>query len=455
MAVAETSVTMSAPERRSVLTLCLLYISRMLGLFMVLPIFAIYLPLYEGFSVQGLGLALGIYGLTQAMLQLPFGLWSDKIGRKPIILFGLCLFAIGSVIAALANSIEMIILGRALQGAGAISSTIMALVADVTREETRSKAMAMVGASIGLSFAIAMVAGPKIAVVHGLDGVFWLTAFLAILGILLVIWFVPSPKQVQPTEALPISGMLKRVLSDSQLIRFDLGIFCLHLVLTSAFVVVPGLLSSILDLSPEQHGFAYLFILGGAFIVMLPIMISAEKMGKVHIAFIGAILLMAVASACLFFAYSQAIIFIVAWFLFFIGFNLLEALLPSLLSRQVFPGGKGTAMGVYSTCQFSGVAVGGVTGGWVASYYGSEGVFLFVVTVLVLWFVVALGMKAPPKAKTLTLKYTSNFSSDMILKELNALLGVMDVVVIEKEHLAYIKVNPQEFEVSQLKAFSI
>lgn len=454
MSVSEANTSMTSLERQSVLTLCLLYMTRMLGLFMVLPVFAIYLAGYEGFTLATLGYALGIYGLTQALMQLPFGLVSDKLGRKPVIIFGLIIFFIGSVVAALADSVTGVIVGRALQGAGAIASTTMALVADVTRDESRSKAMAMVGASIGLSFALAMVLGPKIAALYGLPGVFWLTAGLALAGVLLVLFVVPTPKVTGFTEALPALGMIKRVLADKQLLRYDVGIFCLHIALTASFVVVPSLLETTMSLSPENHGFTYLIILGGAFVVMLPVMIMAEKKNLLKASFLAGITVMIIGALIMSIAFEQALLFIVAWFVFFVGFNLLEALLPSLLSRQVFPGGKGTAMGIYSSCQFMGIAVGGTVGGLVATSYGAAGVFLFVLLVLAIWLLAAIGMVPPLKAKTLIIEYNARFSASDLATEIRALLGVIDVVVLDDKLVAYVKVRANEFDPKSLNVFS-
>lgn len=454
MSVSETSSRMTSLERRSVFTLCLLYVSRMLGLFMVLPVFAIYLVSYEGYSLTMLGYALGIYGLTQALMQLPFGLMSDKLGRKPIILFGLLVFLAGSVVAALADSVAGVIIGRALQGAGAIASTVMALVSDVTRDESRSKAMAMVGASIGLSFALAMVLGPKLSAVYGLPGVFWLTAGLAFAGMLLVVFAVPTPTSATLSDALPAAGMLQRVLGDTQLLRYDFGIFCLHMALTALFVVVPSLLESTLQLQPEDHGLTYLWVLGGAFVFMLPAMIAAEKKQALKVAFLAAIGLMTAAAIVLALAYEQPLLFIAGAFAFFVGFNLLEALLPSMLSRQVFPGGKGTAMGVYSSCQFMGIAVGGAAGGVLAASHGIGGVFIFVAAVLVIWLLVAATMVPPVKAKTLVLNYDERFSASDIATQVQALLGVIEVIVIDDDLVAFVKVKASEFDPASLHPFS-
>lgn len=452
MAVVE-STSMLGRERGAVFTLSLLYMSRMLGLFMVLPIFALYLSDYEGFTLPLLGWALGIYGATQACLQVPFGLLSDRIGRKPVIVIGLVLFILGSLLAAMADSVMGIILGRALQGAGAISSTVMALVSDVTREEVRSRAMAMIGASIGLSFALAMVIGPAVGVRFGLQGVFVLTAIIASLGLVLVFTVIKSPKVASPTDALPTSAMFKRVLADGQLLRYNFGIFCLHMVLTAGFIVIPDIVINTLGVAPKGHGLTYLMVLGGAFIAMLPLMIMAEKKGLVKPIFLAAIAVMAVAACVMAFGFSSSLWFVVGWFAFFIGFNLLEAMLPSSVSKQVVAGGKGTAMGIYSTCQFGGVAIGGVVGGVVAETFGTQGLFLFVALVLCFWLLVAITMSAPRKAKTLVVQKPSGWSEAKMRSQLDTLKGVIEVTWFDNDAVAYIKINPSEFEEDQMAVF--
>ena len=442
---------LSGRERRALFTLCLLYMTRMLGLFMVLPVLAAYLPAYKAYSLHTLGWALGIYGLTQALLQLPFGLVSDRLGRKPVIIAGLLIFAAGSLIAALADSVYGVIIGRALQGAGAISSTIMALTADVTREQNRSKAMAVLGAGIGLSFAVAMVAGPLLAASYGLSGVFWCTVFMAAVALLLLLTAVPSPRRLTPSEALPVPALLKQVWQDRQLQRFNLGIFCLHLALTALFVVLPDLLNSVLGLAPAHHGYSYLLVLGSAFVCMVPIMIGGERFGLVKPVFIAAVSLLLLASAALAWLYAQPLALVALLWLFFLGFNLLEALLPSLVSRQVIAGGKGSAMGIYASYQFMGIAAGGVLGGWVASHTGIAGVFVFSAAMLFIWWLAALGMKTPARTRTFTLAYPETGATAW-LQRLSSLDGVLDVTALDSDKIAYVKVNPARIDAAQLEA---
>ena len=377
---------MTALERRTVSSLALLYSFRMLGLFMVLPLLALYAVELPGASPFLIGLALGIYGLSQALLQIPFGWLSDRIGRKPVIVGGLVLFAMGSLVAATADTMTGVVLGRALQGAGAIAATIMAMLADLTREEQRTKAMAVVGISIGFSFALALVLGPLVAARVGLAGVFYLTAILAIAGIALVIWRVPTPPEVdgghEGTGALP--ALLGQSVRDMRLMRLNFGVFVLHFVLMASFLVVPQLLESVAGIAKEQHWQVYLIVLALSVIAMAPMMRIAERGGRPQSIFALGIALLLVALALLGFVHQTALVYLGLW-LFFTGFNYLEATLPSLVSKTVFAGGKGTALGVYSTCQFLGAFAGGAVGGWVIQHGSASILFYMCLFLLGVW----------------------------------------------------------------------
>ena len=384
---------MTALERRTVSSLALLYSFRMLGLFMVLPLLALYAGDFAGASPALIGLALGIYGLSQALLQIPFGWLSDRIGRKPVIVGGLLLFALGSVVAAKSTSMEGIVFGRALQGAGAIAGTLMALLADLTRDEQRTKAMAVVGISIGLSFAVALVVGPLVAAAGGLSAVFYLTALLAGAGIILVWFIVPSPPEVaikhQDTGAQP--GLLGRSFRDLGLARLNLGIFVLHFILMASFLVVPQLLESVAGVDREQHWKVYLVVLALSVVAMVPMMRAAERGGRAQKMFILGIALVLVALLLLVFVPQGFIIYLALW-LFFTGFNYLEATLPSLVSKTVFAGGKGTALGIYSSSQFLGAFAGGAGGGWILQQASASVLFSVCAALAVLWIVVAAPM---------------------------------------------------------------
>lgn len=382
---------MTAQERRSVGSLALLYCFRMLGLFMVLPLLALYAADLPSATPALIGLAMGMYGLTQAMLQLPLGWLSDQIGRKPVIIGGLLVFALGSVIAATADTIWGIILGRTIQGAGAIASTVMALVADLTREEQRTKAMAVVGMSIGLSFAVALVLGPAVASLGGLPVVFWFTAALAFTGIAIVALLVPSPPGMvfEVSESGARLGLLRRVVGSAVLLRLNFGVFVLHFILTASFLVVPGLLEHTFGVDREHHWMVYLPVLMLSIAGMVPLMVLAERRGRLHQMFLLGIALVFAAIAALDFA-SSSLLFYGGLWLFFVGFNYLEATLPSLLSKAVSADGKGTAMGVYSTCQFLGAFVGGAGGGWLLQHLGAYVLTGVCLSLAAVWWLVVL-----------------------------------------------------------------
>ncbi|MDR5887219.1 MULTISPECIES: MFS transporter [Halomonadaceae] len=446
------SALLLASERRAISGLAGLYASRMLGLFMVLPVLALYADGLAGSTPLLVGVALGIYGLTQALLQIPFGLWSDRIGRKRVIAFGLVLFALGSVVAALADSIGAMIVGRALQGSGAVAAAIMALLADQTREQVRTAAMATIGLSIGVAFALAMVIGPWLAAWAGLAGVFWMTVLLTLLGLMVLWrWVPPAPRRVQHRDVGMDRRQLRSVLSRPELWRLDVSIFALHFVLMAIFVAVPFRLIET-GISAAHHGLAYLAIMGLSFIAMLPLMIMAEKhqrMTRICLLAIGAI---AVSLAGLGLPVSEGYWLFPWLFIFFTGFNLLEATLPSMLSKLAPAGAKGTAMGVYSTSQFLGAFLGGTLGGVLATVGGLDAVFLGCALLALLWWVAMLNMPSPPplSSEVVALGDTEGDTMDVLLDHLAGVAGVEDVMVVPEERLAYLKVNRQQLDQAAL-----
>ena len=388
---------MTALERRSVSSLALLYSFRMLGLFMVLPLLSLYAGDMPGATPSLIGLALGAYGLTQAGLQLPLGWLSDQVGRKPVIIGGLLVFALGSVLAATADSLWGIVIGRAVQGAGAIAATVMALVADLTSTEQRTKAMAIVGMSIGLSFAVALVLGPVIAAVGGLASVFWVTALLAGGGIAIVALLVPTPDAgaVMHSDVGARPRLFGRALRDLALLRLNFGVFSLHFILMACFLVVPGALEQLAGVDRAHHWQVYLPVLVLSVVGMLPLMRIAERGGRPREMFLCGIALLALAIPMLGLASSAMVLYLALW-LFFVGFNYLEATLPSQVSKSVFSGGKGTALGIYSTCQFLGTFAGGAGGGWLVQHFGQLSLVGLCLGLALAWWLLMLGAALTP-----------------------------------------------------------
>lgn len=370
----------------------------MLGLFLILPVFAVHAAHLEGGDNQTLvGIALGTYGLTQGILQIPFGMASDRYGRKPVIIFGLVLFAIGSFIAAAADSMAVVILGRAIQGAGAISAAVVAFVADLTREEHRTKAMAMVGASIGLVFALSLVAAPALYKVIGMGGIFALTGVLALAAIWVVVSVVPEQTLVKIESGEHVEpASLGEVLRLPELLRLNFGIFALHVVQMAIFVVVPLALVSAGGLTVDQHWQVYLPVVLVSFAMMLPPIFYAEKKaGAMKVVFLGAIGLMAAVQLGFLVMLDNFSALVILLLGFFVAFNILEASLPSLVSRMAPAGARGTAIGVYNTTQALGLFVGGAAGGWLAQNHGPSSVFVLGTVLIVLWGIVAAGMRSP------------------------------------------------------------
>lgn len=384
---------MTGAEIKSTASLASIFALRMLGLFLILPVFAIHAKtLPGGDSAFLIGLAMGIYGLTQSFGQIPLGIASDKYGRKPIIIIGLILFALGSFIAAAADSMLWVIIGRAIQGAGAISAAVTAFIADSTREEHRTKAMAMVGGSIGLTFAFSLVASPLLYKLVGMGGIFALTGILSILGILVVLYLVPAAP-AQPTTRVPFSAVLR----NGELMRLNYGVFALHLMQMAMFVVVPPALVKYSGLPVAEHWKIYLPVVLASFIVMLPPIFIGEKKGKMKQVFVGAIALLLCVQLGMWQFLTQPMALIGLLFAFFIAFNIMEASLPSLVSRIAPPAAKGAALGVYNTLQALGLFCGGALGGLLKQVAGPSSVFILGAVLTAGWLIIAVNMQNLPR----------------------------------------------------------
>ncbi|MDO2948060.1 MFS transporter [Aeromonas simiae] len=444
--------TMAGSERRATWALGAVFSLRMLGMFMVLPVLTTYGMSLAGASEPLIGVAIGIYGLTQALFQIPFGLLSDRIGRKPLIGAGLLLFAAGSVLAATSHSIWGVIAGRALQGSGAISAAVMALLSDLTREQNRTKAMAFIGVSFGITFAVAMVTGPLITRAVGLSGLFWLIALLALAALALVLWVVPAPAaHLLNRESAMVRGSFRAVLSNPRLLKLNVGILCVHTLLMSSFVALPPLLVQA-GLPRESQWQAYLVTMLIAFVSVVPFIIYAEKRRQMRRVFQICVLVMLAAELTLWQSGSQLWGLLAGLQLFFIGFNVMEALLPSLISKESPPGYKGTAMGVYSTSQFLGVAIGGSLGGFLYGQGGAALVFAGCAALALAWFALSLTMSEPPYVSSLRIVLPEGVSADAALeKRIRACEGVSDVLLAGAEHSIYVKVDTKRIGRSDLE----
>ena len=448
---------MTSIEKRSISGLSTIFALRMLGLFMILPVFSLVAGQYAGATPVLIGLAIGAYGLTQALLQIPFGMLSDRIGRKKVITIGLLLFAAGSVVAALADSIYMVIAGRLLQGSGAIAAAIMALTADLTRDEHRTKAMASIGISIGLSFSVALASGAALEHWIGLPGIFWSTAALSLIGIAILHLWVPTPTRcINHRDIEPVPQQFLKVFRNSDIMRMVFSIMLLHCLLTISFYALPIALVEHSGLAKGEQAFAYLPVLILAFITMVPFIIIAEKYRKMKPVFLGAIGTLAIAQIGWSLLSNSLSGMLFCLWLFFTAFNILEASLPSLMSKLSPLANKGTAMGIYSSAQFIGAFIGGAAGGLIFSILGVSGVFIAGAIITIIWLIVILPMN-PPKHFSTRIIHIHNASASNandIARQLNEIKGVVETIIVLEEHVAYVKFSPDEVDVDALDAFN-
>lgn len=446
-------------EKRAAASLASIYALRMLGLFMIFPVFSLYGQQLEGNTPLLIGLAIGAYGLTQAIFQIPFGMLSDKIGRKPVIVAGMLIFALGSIIAAMSDTIYGVIIGRIIQGSGAVAAAVMALAADLSREEHRTKIMAAIGMSIGFAFAVAMVLGSILNEWIGVAGIFWLTAGFALIGVGVTLFWVPDAPKTFHRETEPVPEQFKAILSDHQLLRLDAGILILHMVLTATFIVIPIALTNehYANLPSAEHWKVYLPVMILAMVLMVPFIIIAESKRRMKEVFVGAIAVVAIAEWG-FWAFNDSF-YALAFFIlvFFSAFNILEASLPSLISKLSPAEAKGTAMGIYSTSQFFGAFLGGIIGGKLLGLYGINGVFLFAMLAMLVWLLIALTMKTPRYLSSFVVKLSKVTAEDIpkVTAGLTGICGVAEAVVIPEDGAAYLKVELHALDKAGLNEFSI
>lgn len=441
-------VLMKFSWSNSVFPIAVVFSFRMLGLFMLIPVFTLYAPQLTGATPALIGFALGGYGLSQGILQLPFGMLSDRFGRKPIITLGLCLFALGSLIGAITHSIYGMILARILQGTGAIGSVLIALLADLTPDEQRTKSMAVIGMTIGLSFSLAMIISPPISRHFGLQGIFYLSFIMALLGLALLHLMIRKPPQERfHADAEAKISLLKIVIKNRHLLRLDFGIFCQHFVLTATFFEIPLLLQQQLKQGnlAQQWQF-YLPLMVFSFLMMIPFIAVAERKRKMKPLFLLAVILTAFTQCFLSFAHGSWWFLCLLMFLYFTAFNFLEASLPSLVSRQADPASKGTAMGVYSSCQFLGIFCGGAAAGLFYPWAGSSGIFLMNASLALLWGMVAVFMKPNVYLSTVIVHFDP-FAWDKteLMNKLKPLSGVNHLLVSEEEQVIYIQICRERY----------
>ena len=433
---------MNALERRSTFALSSIFALRMLGLFMIIPVFSVAGQQYAHATPMLIGLAVGVYGLTQALLQIPFSLIADRYSRKPLVVLGLLMFALGGAVAAMSESIYGVIIGRAIAGGGAVSAVVMALLADVTREEQRSKAMAMMGMSIGLSFVVAFSLGPWLTSLVGISGLFWVTTIMGLAAIAMLT-LVPKVTRHHKKFQQGYVEQLKQVLRMGDLNRLHVSVFSLHLLLTAMFIYMPSQLISMADLPLSSHGLVYLPLLVLSLFFAFPSIILAEKYRKMRGIFLTAIAGIILGLLVLIFGFESKYILLLGLGLFFIAFNVMEALLPSWLSKSAPIQSKATAMGVNASSQFLGAFFGGLLGGQLLLLNNTALGWSILSGIAILWLLISFGLKQPRYLSSMVFRLPEQHNTQDWTAELLAIRGIEEVLIMPEQNVAYVKVEKQ------------
>ena len=436
---------MNALERRSTFALSSIFALRMLGLFMIIPVFSVAGQSYEYATPALIGLAVGIYGLTQAILQIPFSLIADRYSRKPLVVLGLLLFALGGAIAAMSDTIYGVIVGRAIAGGGAVSAVVMALLADVTREENRMKAMAVMGMSIGLSFVVAFTMGPWVTGLVGISGLFWVTTVMGLAAIAMLL-MVPKVTRHHKNFQQGYLEQLKQVLKMGDLNRLHISVFTLHLLLTAMFIYVPSQLIEVAKLPLSSHGWVYLPLLVVSLFFAFPSIVLAEKYRKMRSIFLTAIGGIILGLLIMIFGFESKYVLIGGLGLFFIAFNVMEALLPSWLSKAAPIQSKATAMGVNASSQFLGAFFGGIIGGQLLLLNNTSLGWSILSAIAIIWLLMSFGLAQPRYLSSLVLRLPESKQTDEWTSQLLAIRGIEEVVVMSEQQVAFVKVDKQQVD---------
>jgi MFS family permease len=440
---------MTSNERRATLSLSIIMGLRMIGLFMVLPLFSLYANSLAGSTPMLIGISMGIYGLFQAIFQITFGAMSDRVGRKPAILAGLIIFTIGSFLSGAATTINMMIIGRTLQGIGAIGSSSLALLADLTREEQRTKSMMVIGISIGFSFSLAMLLGPLLSPWLGVQGLFNAAGWLALIAIAILYIAVPKPvRSTWHSDTEPEYSSFMQLMLVPELARLNAGIFILHAIFTASFVVIPIAMQQVSGINAHDQWQVYLPALLTALVTSGAAMGMAERRKQIRRYFLSSIITLALSLMILWLGNGSVLSLILSIGLFFAGFTLLEGMLPSLISRTAPRAHKGSAMGIYSCAQYSGIFAGGVLGGWIYSQFHFSGVYIFCIGLTLLWFTIAFSMREPRHFVTEVIRLSPSDSDkwELYAAQIRLLQGIVEVTLVAEDNLAYIKMERKTSE---------